>query len=71
MNAFIKNIGYICYTVRYCVIHEPKFIIQQVLSTVNGSEQKKSIILLEQNDQYGVHVLTVNHDNYSNISARR
>ena len=32
-----------CYTVRYCVIHERKFMVQQVLSTVNGSEQNKSM----------------------------
>ena len=42
-NAFILNKGHICYTVRYCVIHERKFVVQQVLSTVNGSEQKKSM----------------------------
>ena len=32
-----------CYTVRYCVIHERTFMVQQVLFTVNGSEQKKSM----------------------------
>ena len=35
------------------------------------NKRSQCIILLEQNVQYGVRVLTVNHHNYSNISARR
>ena len=40
---FIIKDTFNCYTVRYCVIHERKFMVQQVLSTVNGSEQNKSM----------------------------
>ena len=35
------------------------------------NKRSQCIILLEQIVQYGVHVLTINHHNYSNISARR
>ena len=72
-NAFIWNEGHVCYTVRYCVIHERKFIMQQLLSTVNESEQKKTMYYFarRKNGSYGVHVLTVDHHDYSNISARR
>ena len=43
MHLFKIKDTFYCYTVRYCVIHERKFMVQQVLSTVNGSEQKKSM----------------------------